>query len=156
MPARAILTSAWVNRGSLVLMGPIGDFIVGILDGFSLTELNRGEERAIAQWRANFDPPKNLEELRVPNPDRLGYEPHHIVEQNPANRAKFGDDAIDDPSNIVYVPRLKHEEVTARFNRKAADDPSDRRIVRDVISNMDFQEQREKGLEVLRDLGVLK
>ena len=48
------------------------------------SELNMGEQRAIDQVRASVDPPKTLEELQQdPTQNALGYEQHHIVEQNP-------------------------------------------------------------------------
>lgn len=149
------LAAAITERGSLVLTGPVGDAIVGFLDAFSPTELNRGEDRAIAQFKSYFDPPKTLQELQLPNPDKLGYERHHIVEQNPGNRAKFGDLAIDDPSNIVYIPRLKHEEISAYYNSKP-DGASSDETFRDSIADLDFQAQRQEGLAALRNVGVLK
>ncbi len=93
---------------------PALDAIAAFLAEFEPTELNGGEDRVIAQWRASLQPPKALDELRAPpTEDPLGYEMHHIVEQNPDNVAKsgkridkFGRAAIDDPNNIVWVPRL--------------------------------------------------
>ena len=72
------------------------------------SELLSGEDRAIAQTNAYFDPPKTLEELQTPpTQNALGYERHHIVEQNDDNVekevvVKFGRDEIDDPSNLVW------------------------------------------------------
>ncbi len=73
-----------------------------LLHELSKIELNQGEDLITAQLYANYDPPKTLDELRVrPEQFSMGYERHHIVEQNDANRAKFGDAMIDDPDNIV-------------------------------------------------------
>jgi hypothetical protein len=142
------------TRALLALTGPV-DFALTFLEAYAPTELNRGEERATAQFRSYFDAPKTLGELQIPNPDKLGYEPHHIVEQNAANRSKFGDAAIDDPSNIVYIPRLKHEEISAYFNSKP-NKTSPYRTFRDSVADLAFQAQREEGLTVLRNVGVLK
>ena len=84
--------------------------------------LNVGEQQALDQIRAAMDPPKTLDELQQPpNENVLGYQRHHVVEQNPDNVAKsaavapidkFGRPAVDDPSNLVWVPTLKHEQIT--------------------------------------------
>ena len=94
----------------------------------------------------------------------LGYEQHHIVEQNPANIAKAPDDLdlekfgramIDDPSNLVWVPRLKHELITALYNSKD-EDGLQGRLHRQVINAMDFDAQYQAGLAALQRFGVLQ
>ena len=90
----------------------------------------------------------------------LGYERHHIVEQNDDNIAKiifakFGRPAIEDPSNIVYIPRLKHELISAEFSSEDADDTQGR-IIRDVVDELDFEQQRAIGLDTLRKYGILQ
>ena len=102
-----------------------------------------------------------MEELqRPPTQNVLGYERHHIVEHNDNNVekevvAKFGRDAIDDPSNVVWVPRLKHELITGYFNELDDDDRQERRR-RDVIGGDNFETQYDKGLAALRKFGVLR
>jgi hypothetical protein len=135
------------------------------LEIMSSSELNRGEQQAIDQVRSSVDPPKTLEELQQdPTQNVLGYEQHHIVEQNPDNVAKspieiaiekFGWDVIDDPSNLVWVPRLKHELITAYYNSKVAGDPQGR-LYRQVVNAMDYQFQRAAGLAALQLFGVLQ
>lgn len=135
------------------------------LEIMTSSELNRGEQQAIDQVRSSVDPPKTLEELQQdPTQNVLGYEQHHIVEQNPDNVAKspmeiaiekFGRNVIDDPSNLVWVPRLKHELITAYYNSKAAGDPQGR-LYRQVVNAMDYQAQREAGLAALQMFGVLQ
>jgi hypothetical protein len=129
------------------------------------TELNRGEQQLTDQLRASLDPPKALDELRMPpTHDFLGYEQHHIVEQNPGNVAKapdefelekFGRATIDDPNNLVWVPRLKHELITAYYNSTDKDDPQGR-LHRQVVSAMDFDSQYKAGLAALQMFGVLQ
>jgi len=126
-------------------------------------ELNVGEQQAIDQSRAAIDPPKSLEDLRTPPTQNvLGYEQHHIVEQNPSNVVKspiesllekFGRAVIDDPSNIVWVPRLKHELITAHYNSKDSDTG---RLRRQVASDMDYDAQYAAGLAALQLFGVLE
>ena len=135
------------------------------LELMTSSELNTGEQKVIDQVRASIDPPKTLDELRqIPTQNVLGYERHHIVEQNDDNIAKsplesvtekFGRDVIDDPSNVIWVPRLKHELITAYYNSKAARDTLGR-LYRQVVNAMDYQDQREAGLAALRMFGVMQ
>jgi hypothetical protein len=152
------------EKGGLSELGPYGDaaaIIFELVKQLGPSELNDGEQRAIEQTNAYFDPPKTLEELqRPPTRNVLGYERHHVVEQNDDNvekeaLVKFGRDALDDPSNLVWAPRLKHELITGYYNEI---DPGDLqgRSRRDVIGEDDFETQREKGLAVLRKFGVLQ
>jgi hypothetical protein len=126
------------------------------------TELNTNEpNRAADQWYSTFDLPKTLEELQArPTTNVLGYDLHHIVEQNPANvlkreLKKFGQARLDESDNLVWAPRLKHEWISAYYNEIDDEDPQMRRR-RDVIGAMSFEEQREFGLRELRAVGVLK
>ncbi len=121
--------------------------------------LDEGEDRLTAQWKAALDPPKTFEALQEPPIENAqGYEQHHIVEQNPSNVekrevVKFGREALDDPSNLVWVPRLRHEQITAFYNSKPlAGGPTQRAI----IGGMDFDQQRAIGLKLLRQAGVLQ
>ncbi len=152
------------EKGGLSELGPYGDaaaIILELVQKLGPSELNDGEQRAIEQTNAYFDPPKTLEELQMrPTQNALGYERHHIVEQNDDNVekevvVKFGRDAIDDPGNLVWVPRLKHERITAYYNETDPDDPQ-AHSRRDVIGEDDFETQREKGLVALRKFGVLQ
>jgi hypothetical protein len=62
---------------------------------------------------------------------------------------------IDDPDNLVWVPRLKHENITAYYNQKDPEDPSGR-LRRAVFKELSFGAQRVIGLMKLREEGVLK
>jgi hypothetical protein len=162
-------------------LAPFFDVVAFVIDALTASELNEGEDRITAQIKANFDPPKTLEELQTPPADTLGYEQHHIVERNKDNVAKNGDEpiepldkfgsaAIEDPSNIVWVPRLKHEKITADYNsiyeggsdddESGSDDEgggdASQPIKRRVINQKSFEDQRAAGLEALRKYGVLK
>jgi hypothetical protein len=164
MSAREAFAEAvgiFARTGRYLLMGlPIVDGIVAFMEIYSPTELNQGEDRLTAQLKAALQPPKILEELQQePSDNILGYEEHHIVNQNSDNLAKdvfekFGRDIIDDPSNIVWISRLQHECVNAEYssNWNGPGTPT----VREVLNGMDFSRQREEGLQILRKCGVLK
>jgi hypothetical protein len=72
--------------------------------------------------RAYIDPPKPMKELRdaVDDP-QPGYQIHHIVEQTPAKQDGYPDYMIHGRDNLVRIPRLKHEEITAWFATKNED-----------------------------------
>jgi hypothetical protein len=139
---------------------PIIDGIMAFIQAYSPTELNGGEDRLTAQLKAALQPPKTLEELhQEPTENTLGYEQHHIVNQNDDNVRKdifekFGTDAINDSDNVVWVPRLLHECISAQYSRNSNGEGSP--LVRDVINAMDFDHQRAAGLEILRKCGVLQ
>jgi hypothetical protein len=146
--------------------GKIVALLLETLEEIMPTPANPGEDQALERQRifglarTFFDPPKTLEELQAPSDDNFGYDNHHMVNQNKANVAKkelvkFGQAALDADSNLVRIPRLKHWLVTAWYNEKDPDDPEER-LRRDVISEKSFDEQREIGLKLLRDVGVLK
>ena len=136
-----------------------------LIETLDSTPLNGGEQQVLDQIRAANDPPKTLEELQPPPKENvLGYQRHHLVEQNPDNVAKsplaaaiekFGRAALDDPSNIVWVPTLKHEQITGYYNAlERSDQPGI--LHRDVVDQLDFAAQRAAGLDALRKFGVLK
>jgi hypothetical protein len=175
VPAANGKAKAWIaevakkiipKAGRLLLDGvPVVDAISAFVGTLKPTDLNGGEDRLVAQMRTNFDPPKTLEELQqAPTENLLGYEQHHIVEQTDDNVAKdidqissrlekFGRDMIDDPSNIVWVPRLKHEQISGYYSSKPVGSPS---TVRASLAQLDFATQRAAGLEALSRYGVLK
>jgi len=151
---------------ALFIAAEIVDVMEGIKKVFTIEQLNQGEDRLVAQMKANFDPPKTFDELqKPPTENALGYEKHHIVEQTDDNIAKsnisapilvekFGREKIEDPSNIVWVPRLKHEAISGYYSSKPGGPGTP--TVREEQSKLDFDAQRAAGLEQLRKQGVLK
>jgi hypothetical protein len=129
----------------------------------SMAHHMQATQRATEAARASLDPPKTLVELQTPpTQNMLGYEVHHIVEQNPDNILKspvevifekFGRNLIDSSSNLVWIPRLKHELITGYYNSKVT---SDGPLRRQVVNAGDFATQREAGLAALRRFGVLQ
>ena len=137
------------------------DIVAVIVEALNPGDTNMYEVRLNAQMMAALESPKSLDELQSePTENRLGFEAHHIVEQNPENiekrliyeiaiLQKFGAAAIDAPSNIVWVPRMRHEDITSEYNSIDGSDPLRRRL-RDVINQREFSDQRAFGLEELR------
>jgi len=48
----------------------------------------------------------------IPHARTRGYDDHHVVEQTWAEYFGFSRSRIDDPSNLVSIPRLKHYQIT--------------------------------------------
>ena len=150
------------NEGRILLLGlKLNPWIEGFLAGFTPEELNQGEDRLIAQLNAALQQqPQSLGELQQqPIDNSLGYEQHHIVEQNPDNLekiiiAKFGQERLDDPSNLVWLPRFQHEEISAYYSSKLFGPGGP--TVREIISVFGYEQQREVGLSAMRKFGVLK
>jgi len=121
--------------------------------------------RARADAQASKDPPKTLTELQTPPTENAGgYDHHHLVQQNPSNVAKspedvrldkFGRNALDAPSNLVWIPRSKHQLITDYYNSIDPNDPLSR-LRRQVVAEMDFDAQLEDALATLRMFGVLQ
>jgi hypothetical protein len=152
-------------RWALSVAPEVRALIEGLIYALDPTPLNEGEQQILDQIRAAADPPKTLVELQRPPTDNLlGYQRHHSVEQNPDNLAKsavaatidkFGRAAVDDSSNIVWVPTLKHQQITGYYNSlENAKLPGIRH--RDVVNELDFAGQRDAGLEALCLFGVLQ
>jgi hypothetical protein len=153
--------SIFAKTGRFLFWGmPVVEGILAFIEAFSPTELNSGEDRLTAQLKAALQAPKTLEELQQePTENNLGYEQHHIVCQTDDNLAKkalekFGSEAINYPSNIIWIPRLQHECVSAAYSRNS--DGVGSLLVREVINKLDFSQQREAGLKILRDCGTLE
>jgi hypothetical protein len=153
------------GRWALSVAPEVRALIEGLIYALEPTPLNEGEQQVLDQIRAAADPPKTLDELQQPPTDNLlGYQRHHSVEQNPDNLAKsavaatlgkFGRATVDDPSNIVWVPTLKHEQITGYYNSlENAKIPGI--LHRNVVNELDFAGQRDAGLEALCLFGVLQ
>jgi len=151
----------WVTWFAPALRG----LLEGVILALDSTPLNQGEQQVLDQIRAAADPAKTLDELQQPPSDNvLGYQRHHGVEQNPDNVAKsaaaapidkFGRPAVDDPSNLVWVPTLKHEQITGYYN-SLENENRPGILHRDVVNELDFAGQRDAGLEALCLFGVLQ
>ncbi|MCP9626120.1 hypothetical protein NML43_03340 [Rhodopseudomonas palustris] len=104
---------------------------------------------------AATDPPMSLPELQNEvGKKRPGYDDHHIVEKTWAEWFGFGRSDIDDPSNLVSIPRLKHWQITGWYMTENEDFGG--RSPREYLADKDWNERRRVGLHALRMFGVLK
>ena len=83
-----------------------------------------------------------------------GYQYHHIVEQGGANAAAFSAQELQSTDNIVRIPTLLHEAVNGAYSESA--DDTDRLALREWLRAKIYSAQRERGVQVLRDLGIVR
>lgn len=105
--------------------------------------------------QAARDEPQSFERLQDGvSQHRPGYDDHHIVEQTWAERFGFSRGEIDDPSNLVSIPRLRHYQITGWYGTPNADyyglSP------REYLSDKGWEDRRRVGLDALVRFQVLK
>ena len=75
---------------------------------------------------------------------------HHIVNQNPANKKRFGE-RLHCTDNLIALPRPVHQRVSAHYSTKPS--WSKPRTVRAVVSERSWDEQYDYGVRLLREYG---
>ena len=125
------------------------DIVVGIINNIEWLE-------AIEDMlHADLDPPKTLQELQAGVGERRpGYDVHHIIEQTAAERWGLTRSQIDDPSNHVSIPRLKHYQITGWYGERNTNFGG--LSPREYLNDKEPSEQRRIGLDALILFKVLK
>jgi hypothetical protein len=95
-----------------------------------------------------------MDELAYGPRDRTGYQLHHIVEQTPAEQDGFPRSQIDGDENLVYVPTLKHYEISAWY--QTGNDEYGGLSPREYLRDKNWDERFEVGKHALQKFGVLK
>jgi hypothetical protein len=142
---RAAIT--WVAR--VGRHAPIVDVLFGAIDQLDQTN------KLSAAIRSANDPRRSLAELqyRATLPTEDGYQNHHVVGQFEGNRKQFGNARIDEGSNIVRIPVVRHRDISNWYSTK---NPEFGNVSpRDYLRGKSWDEQRELGLMVLRKFRVL-
>lgn len=135
----------WLGRNA----GLAGDIYVGFMR--NVEWLN--DYHDVVQ--AARDEPKTLDELRAGvGLGRPGYDDHHIVEQTWAERFGFSRGEIDDPANVVSIPRLKHYQITGWYG--ASNEQFGRVSPREYLKDKDWEERVRVGREALVLFEVLR
>jgi hypothetical protein len=83
-----------------------------------------------------------------------GYQYHHVVTQGGANATNIRPELIQNTDNIVRLPRLVHEAVTAAYKEPAPEDET--KTLYEWVQSQPYTSQREEGLRILRRLRILK
>ena len=85
---------------------------------------------------------------------RPGDDDHHIIEQTAAEKWGLTRSEIDDPSNLVSIPRLKHYQITGWYMTRNADFGG--KSPRDFLTDKPPEVRRQVGLDALILFKVLK
>ncbi|ABD87366.1 hypothetical protein [Rhodopseudomonas palustris] len=105
--------------------------------------------------RAARDSAKTYQELQDGvGKKRPGYDDHHVVEKTWAERVGIERSQIDDPSNLVSIPRLKNYQITGWYSQP--NDDFGGRSPREYLRYKTWEERRRVGLYALVFFGVLK
>lgn len=79
---------------------------------------------------------------------------HHILEQTAGNIAEFGAETIHSAENLIPVSASVHARISGYYSSKQLF--TEGKTVRQWLSGQSLEAQREFGLQVLRDFGVIK
>lgn len=83
-----------------------------------------------------------------------GYQYHHIVTQGGENQFRIPPQRLQNTDNIVRLPTLLHEAVSAEYSNPA---PVNRSMtLYQWLQTQPYDIQREHGLRILRKLNILK
>jgi hypothetical protein len=82
-----------------------------------------------------------------------GKQYHHIVTQGGANAANIPAEELQNTDNIVELPTLLHEAVSGEYSKNK---PGTNMTVYQWLQTQPHDVQRDKGLEILRNLRILK
>ena len=99
----------------------------------------------------SYDAFKKVDIAKVYGPAGDGYEYHHIVEQSAERDISASD--LNSTRNIVRIPKLLHEEINSDFGTKERDTGVS---LRGELKGKSFDERWQKGLDVMRKIGVLE
>ena len=83
-----------------------------------------------------------------------GYQYHHIVTQGGQNATKIPAAQLQNTDNIVRLPTLIHEAVTAEYLGPAPADET--KTLYEWVQSQPYSIQRGEGLRILRKLRILK
>jgi hypothetical protein len=82
-----------------------------------------------------------------------GYQYHHIVEEG-VNDGIIPAGQLQNTDNIIRIPTLLHEEISAVYGRAAPDAPT--MSLRQWLKGQPYQTQYDWGLKIMRELGILR
>jgi len=105
---------------------------------------------------ASQEPARDFAELNAAaraEGSRPGRDDHHIIEQGPQN-GDLPREIIDAEWNLVRIPRYAHWKVNARY--QVPQEQLGRKTPREYLKAKSVEERYHYGLQVLRDIGVLK
>jgi hypothetical protein len=82
-----------------------------------------------------------------------GYDYHHIVWQGGPNATNIPPELLHSTENMIRVPRLLHEAITATYNRPSKIEGL---TIRQWLDTQPYDVQRAEGIRIMRELGIIK
>lgn len=76
-----------------------------------------------------------------------GNEWHHIVEQSQIDKSGFSSKMVNNPDNVVSIPREVHQKITGYYNSKP--EFTNGLTYREWLAGQSYETQYESGLEIL-------
>ena len=141
-------TEEWDRVMALV---DIGSGALATVGGFA-GAMSRGAEFAFLSGGRGFRSFAALK--RSLGPAGPGKAWHHIVEQHPANIAKFGAEAIHNTRNVIRLPSRAgqvHDRITGHYSSKPR--IAQGLTVRKWLSTKSFDAHYQYGMKILRKFG---
>lgn len=83
-----------------------------------------------------------------------GYQYHHIITQGGANRENIPAEQLQNTDNVIRLPTLLHEAVNAEYSELVQKNPNI--SLYQWVQKQPYGVQREVGLQILRELHILK
>lgn len=83
-----------------------------------------------------------------------GYEYHHIVEQGGPNEKNIAPELLHSTENMIRIPKILHEEISSIYSKAAPD--TEGLSLRQWLSTKPYAFQRDRGLKIMRDLGIIR
>jgi hypothetical protein len=99
----------------------------------------------------SYDAFKKVDLAKFYGPAGDGYEYHHIVEQSTEGDIPASE--LNSTRNIVRIPKLLHEEINSMYGKTERNSGITRRA---KLKGKTFEERREEGLDVMRDIGIVE
>ncbi|MGA8170984.1 MAG: hypothetical protein WB816_09170 [Methylocystis sp.] len=99
----------------------------------------------------SYDAFKKVDLSKIYGPAGDGYQYHHIVEQSAEGDVSASD--LNSTSNIVRIPKLLHEEINSEYATTDRESGVTRRA---KLKGKSFEEQREEGVDVMREIGIIE
>jgi hypothetical protein len=82
-----------------------------------------------------------------------GYDYHHIVWKGGANGVNIPPELLHSTENMIRMPRLLHEVITDEYRQPYE---TTGLTLRQWLDKQPYEIQRAKGIEVMRNLGIIK
>jgi hypothetical protein len=87
-------------------------------------------------------------------PAGASYQYHHIVTQGGENATKIPSAQLQNTDNIIRLPTLVHEAVTAKYAQTSKQDST--KTLYEWLQTQPYDVQRAEGLKILREFDILK